>query len=181
MKLEIEVDVIGVHLTDFEGKIVAPAFIDSVDGGVKMTFLGIDSLKEYKSGLMQEDAAAIAGAETVIKEKINKGLKRAISDHLNVMESIKVYAEALFTFIYSTDAHREDKKYIFNELIEGLRISENDGELDTAIKDSTYEMGEFTIGYKMAFRKYSCDFVNYDFLALRDQLVADLVSLQKSL
>ncbi|WP_316747242.1 hypothetical protein [Pedobacter gandavensis] len=181
MKLEIEVDVIGVHLTDFEGKIVAPAFIDSVDGGVKLTFLGIDSLKEYKSELMKEDAEAVAGPETEIKEKVNKGLKKAISDHINVMESIRVYSEALFTFIYSTDAHREDKKFIFNELIEGLRIAENDGELDTAIKDTTYEMGEFTIGYKMAFRKYSCDFVNYDFIALRDQLVTDLIGLQKSL
>ncbi|ALL07717.1 hypothetical protein AQ505_20805 [Pedobacter sp. PACM 27299] len=181
MKLEIEVDVIGVHLADFEGKIVAPAFIDSVDGGVKMTFLGIDSLKEYKSALIQEDAEEVAGTEKEIKDKINKGLKKAISEHITMMDSIRVYSEALFTFIYSTDAHREDKKYIFNELIEGLKVAENDGELETAIKDSTYEMGEFTIGYKMAFRKYSCDFLNYDFIALRDQLVADLIGLQKSL
>ncbi|MBB6272191.1 hypothetical protein HDF26_002648 [Pedobacter cryoconitis] len=177
MRIEIEVLVSGIDIKDFD-QIAVPAFYEEIEDGVKLSFLGIESLKNYQAELLVADEAAGFEQRNEIRAKIKKGLKKAISEHLGVMDSIRAYAEALFTFIYDREGHREDKKQILNNLIENITFTENGLELEEAIKDSTYELGPLVLNYRLTFKNYSFNNLEFDFLAIKEQLIADLENLR---
>ncbi|WP_367866320.1 hypothetical protein [Pedobacter sp. WC2423] len=177
MRIEIEVPVAGVYITDFD-QIAAPAFLEESEDGVKLSFLGIEALKSYQSELLVEDEAAGFEGRNEIRAKIKKELKKAISENLSIMDSIRNYAEALFTFVYDREGHREDKKQILNNLIENITFTENGLELEEAVKESTYELGPLVLSYKLTFKNYSFNTLDFDFQAIKAQLVADLENLR---
>ena len=177
MRIEIEVPVAGVYISDFD-QIAAPAFLEESEDGVKLSFLGIEALKSYQSELLVEDEAAGFEGRNEIRAKIKKELKKAISENLSIMDSIRNYAEALFTFVYDREGHREDKKQILNNLIENITFTENGLELEEAVKESTYELGPLVLSYKLTFKNYSFNTLDFDFQAIKAQLVADLENLR---
>lgn len=177
MRIEIEVPVAGVYITDFD-QIAAPAFLEESEDGVKLSFLGIEALKSYQSELLVEDEEAGFEGRNEIRAKIKKELKKAISENLSIMDSIRNYAEALFTFVYDREGHREDKKQILNNLIENITFTENGLELEEAVKESTYELGPLVLSYKLTFKNYSFNTLDFDFQAIKAQLVADLENLR---
>lgn len=177
MRIEIEVPVAGVYIADFD-QIAAPAFLEESEDGVKLSFLGIEALKSYQSELLVEDEAAGFEGRNEIRAKIKKELKKAISENLAIMDSIRNYAEALFTFVYDREGHREDKKQILNNLIENITFTENGLELEEAVKESTYELGPLVLSYKLTFKNYSFNTLDFDFQAIKEQLVADLANLR---
>jgi len=177
MRLEIEVPVSGVYIKDFD-KVAVPAFCEETEDGVKLSFLGIDALKDYQAELLINDEEAGFEQRNEIRAKIKKELKKAISEHLAIMDSIRAYAEALFTFIYDREGHREDKKQILNSLIENITFTENGMELEESVKESTYELGPLVLSYKLTFKNYSFNNLEFDFQAIKEQLVADLENLK---
>ena len=177
MRIEIEVPVAGVYISDFD-QIAKPAFLEESEDGVKLSFLGIEALKSYQSELLVEDEAAGFEGRNEIRAKIKKELKKAISENLSIMDSIRNYAEALFTFVYDREGHREDKKQILNNLIENITFTENGLELEEAVKESTYELGPLVLSYKLTFKNYSFNTLDFDFQAIKAQLVADLENLR---
>lgn len=186
MRLKTEVDVIAVYTTDFDTLLPVPAAIEgqesisAIEGGVKLTFSGIDSLMNYTELLKEEDSVEAEQKDSA-KDKVKKELKRAIREYHSVLESTRAYAKRLFDFIYDTDAHREDKRNILNELIENIIPSENDAELEQAIQDATYELGPLPLDYKSTFRNYSRNYEEFDFLQIRDLLVKELNALKATL
>lgn len=177
MRIEIEVPVTGVYIADFD-QIAAPAFLEESEDGVKLSFLGIEALKSYQAELLVEDEAAGFEGRNEIRAKIKKELKKAISENLAIMDSIRNYAEALFTFVYDREGHREDKKQILNNLIENIAFTENGLDLEEAVKESTYELGPLVLSYKLTFKNYSFNTLDFDFQAIKGQLVADLENLR---
>ncbi|RAJ37082.1 hypothetical protein [Pedobacter cryoconitis] len=177
MRIEIEVPVTGVYIADFD-QIAAPAFLEESEDGVKLSFLGIEALKSYQAELLVEDEAAGFEGRNEIRAKIKKELKKAISENLAIMDSIRNYAEALFTFVYDREGHREDKKQILNNLIENIGFTENGLDLEEAVKESTYELGPLVLSYKLTFKNYSFNTLDFDFQAIKGQLVADLENLR---
>ncbi|MBB6501846.1 hypothetical protein [Pedobacter cryoconitis] len=177
MRVEIEVPVPGVYINDFD-KIAVPAFMDEVEGGVTLSFLGIEALKSYQSELLTHDEAEGFEQRNEVRARIKKELKKAISENLAIMGAIRDYAEALFTFIYDREGHREDKKRILNEVIQNINTAGDGQELEEAIKESTYELGPLVLSYRLTFRNYSFNTIDFDFPAIKSQLTADLENLK---
>lgn len=177
MRIEIEVPVPGIYRADFN-QIAVPAFLEESEEGVKLSFLGIEALKSYQAALLTADEETGFEGRNETRAKIKKELKKAISEHLSIMDSIRTYAEALFTFVYDREGHREDKKQILNNLIENITFTENGLELEEAVKESTYELGPLVLSYKLTFKNYSFNTLDFDFQAIKGQLVADLENLR---
>ncbi|QNK61422.1 hypothetical protein H7F33_12700 [Pedobacter sp. PAMC26386] len=177
MRLEIEIPVPGIYINDFD-KIARPAFLDEIDGGVKLSFLGIEALKNYQVELLTHDEAEGFEQRNEIRAKIKKEIKKAISEQLTILDSISDYAAALFTFIYDREGHREDKKQVLTEMIENIIFAENGFELEEAVKESTGALGPLVLSYKLTFRNYSFNAQEFDFEAIKVQLIADLENLK---
>jgi len=180
MKLSIEIDIAGVYISDFTNKIPVPELITETADGVELIFFGIDALKLYQAELMREDIAEGADQRNEVRAKVNRLLNRALKENLDARNSIKTYAASLFNFIYEADAHRMDKKNILEDMLSGIEASEQNWELEKAVKDSTFELGIVPLSQRLAFEKYAND-IEYDFSAIKAQLITELNELKKTL
>ena len=54
MRIEIEIPVSGVYIKDLD-KVAVPAFCEETEDGMKLSFLGIDALKDYQTELLIND------------------------------------------------------------------------------------------------------------------------------
>lgn len=181
MRILIGLEVIGVKTTDFDRQLLAPELIEATEDGVLLSFLGIDELKAYQQALMAAELAEEDELRNGIREKIDTELNKAVLENQVILKSSRLYAEALFNFIYDCDAHREDKRNILDTLVTDFAAVTNDWELEIAIQQATFELGVFMPDKRLTFRSYSQNSSDFDFNSLRDQLISDLNAKKLSL
>jgi len=180
MRILNEIEVTGVFNGDFDQKLPAPSEVEETENGVKLMFFGIEELRAYQSALLAVELPEDAD-QYKLRVKINKELKKALQEYYDVKDAIKAYADALFNFIYSADAHRKDKRNILEEMLKDLQVATNDWELEKAIKDATFELGVLSLDHRLTFRKYSGNHSEFDFVTLRDRLITELNTLKAAL
>ncbi|TDQ11516.1 hypothetical protein [Pedobacter metabolipauper] len=178
MRNTIIIEANNVLLTDFDSKLLAPAFIESTEGGVRILFDDIDDLKNYQQSLLAgSDQTDETDQKNEIRSKLNALLNKALLDHQMVLDAIKSFAHALFSFIFKADAHRQDKIVIFNTMIEGIRETTNSWELEKSLQESTYELGVPVFNHKLTFYNYAHNQIDFNYEKIKNRLIKDLLVL----
>lgn len=186
MRNNIIIEIGGVYLSDFDNKLPSPVLIEDMDGGVRVLFNDISELNHYQDSLFEGDqseglAEAADDQRKEVKEKINKELNKALSDNKAVLDAIRAYAKALFSFIFKGEGHRQDKLFIVDAILTGIQDSANSLELGASIKEATYELGTLVLDHRLTFYNYAHNDVDYDFDKIKAQLTRELNELKTSL
>jgi len=182
MKNTIELEITDVFLTDFSTIMPAPALIESMEVGIRVLFNDINELKKYQETLLLlQNASDEHTQQNQLISKLNSGLNQALLDNQTILESINAFAEALFSFIFSAEAHRQDKITIFETMVEGIRESTNSWELQDSLKISTHELGIFAFDHRLTFYNFAHNQTDFNYDKIRDRLLKDLAILKLEL
>jgi len=182
MRNTIVLEVNDVFLTDFDSKLSAPLLIESREGGVRILFSDIDELIEYQKSLqLDQDQTDKPTRQNDVKSKLNLSLNQALRDHQIVLDSIKKFADTLFSFVFGADAHRQDKLVIFDNLVAGIRETTNSWELKESIKEATYELNIPDFDHKLTFYDFAHNQVDFNYENIRNRLIKDLLILKLGL
>jgi hypothetical protein len=178
---DIIIEIEGVYITDFGTKSPRPLFAEATEGGISMMFTDIDELKSYHDSLLPQEDPEGDEQPNEIKSKIAAGVKKALRTNRNVLDAIRTYAESLFSFIFSADAHRKDRLLILDTLIADVQDANNRLELEKAIIDATFELGDLSKIDKSKFYEFAQNEADYYFDKIRDELVKELTDLKQGL
>lgn len=153
-----------------------------MEGGVRMLFNNTDELKDYKEQL------SLINAETAENEqrnqvisKLNSAFNRALRDEQAVIDSIKAFADVLFSFIFNAEAHRQDKLDIYEEIVRGIRETSNSWELEESIKAATHELGILTYDHRLTFYTYAHNQIDFNYEKIKNRLLKELLILKLGL
>jgi len=175
MRNSILIEISDVYISDFDNKLKAPEFIESTPEGVRILFYDIDALKQYQDSLLLADEQLEELDQPVgAKGKINKALINALQDNQVVLDSIKAYAKALFQFVFKREGHRQDKLVILNDMLTGMQETTNSWELENAVRESTYELGDLVLNHNLTFNTYAHNAIDYNFEQIRNRLITEL-------
>jgi hypothetical protein len=175
---DIIIEIDGVYITDFNTKLVAPPYTEGTENGVSLLFNDVDELKSYHSSLIsQEDAEE----SDVLRGKIAGAVKKALRRNETVLDAIRTYAESLFSFIFNADAHRKDRLLILDTVIADVQESGSGLELQKAVIDATFELGDLSKNDKSKFYDYAHNEGDYYFDKIKDSLIKELTDLRKGL
>lgn len=181
MRNSILIEIGDVYLSDFDNKLLAPEFIESMEGGVRILFHDINGLNQYQESILIESGSDEADPKNETKAKIKKELNRALHANQAVLEAVKAYAKALYSFVFTGDGHRKDRLFIFDTMLTGIKESTNSWELEQAIADATFELGPLALDRRLTFMSYVHNSIDYNFDKLKDRLIGDLQQLRKTL
>ena len=174
---DIIIEIEGVYITDFNTQLVKPPFTEATEEGISMMFTDIDELKSYHESLLPADGEQ----PNEIKSKVAAAIKKALRSNKNAMEAIRTYAESLFSFIFNADAHRKDRLLILDTLIADVQESGSSLEMQKAIIDATFELGDLSKNDKSKFFEYAHNEVDYYFEKIKAELVKELTGLRQEL
>lgn len=181
MRNSILIEISDVYVSDFDDKLLAPEFIESMEGGVRILFHDINGLNEYQDSILIENESDEADLKNEAKVKIKKELSRALHANQAVLDAIKVYAKALYSFVFKGDGHRKDRLFIFDTMVAGIEESTNSWEFEQAIVDATFELGPLALDRRLTFMNYAHNSIDYNFDKIKDRLISDLQQLRKTL
>jgi len=179
MRNTIEIIVENIGLSDFNSKLPAPALVEENGGGVLILFSDMDELSTYANSLIlpvdQSDEHLRA------RTALQKALDKVLDENQVVIKSIKAFAKSLASFIFDAEAHREDKLAIFDSLLENIRTCLNSWELESAIKDSIFELGVQTFDPRLDFYQYAHNEADFNFEQIKNRLIKDLLTIRLGL
>lgn len=178
---DIIIEVEGVQLADFNTKLVAPPYTEATESGISVLFNDVDELKSYHHSLTSQDDAGDDGQSSAVRNKIAAAVKKALRRNETVLDAIRTYAEALFSFIFNADAHRKDRLMILDTVIADVKESSNSLELQKAVIDATFELGDLSKSDKSKFYDYAHNEADYYFDKIKDSLIKELTDLRKGL
>jgi hypothetical protein len=177
---DIIIEIEGVYITDFNEKLIAPPYTEATENGISLLFNDVDDLKGYHTSLVSEDDQADHQSDG-IKAKIASAVKKALRRNETVLDAIRTYAESLFSFIFNADAHRKDRLMILDTVIADVQESTNSLELQKAVIDATFELGDLSKTDKSKFYDYAHNQADYYFDKIKDSLIKELTNLRKGL
>lgn len=175
---DIIIEIEGVHLTDFNTKLVQPPYTEATENGISIMFTDVEELKSYHNSLVSQDDAE---QPDEIKTKIAAAVKKALRRNETVLDAIRTYAESLFSFIFNADAHRKDRLMILDTLIADVQDSNSGLELQKAVIDATFELGDLSKNDKSKFYDYAHNEMDYYFDKIKAELLKELTDLRSGL
>jgi hypothetical protein len=178
---DIIIEIEGVYITDFNEKLLAPPYTEATEGGISLLFNDVEELKSYHTSLISEDDAEADDQSNGIKAKIASAAKKALRRNEAVLDAIRTYAESLFSFIFNADAHRKDRLMILDTVIADVQESTNSLELQKAVIDATFELGDLSKSDQSKFYDYTHNHADYYFDKIKDSLLKELTDLRKGL
>lgn len=181
MRNSILIEISEVDINEFNNKLLTPEFIEAMDGGVRILFHDMNSLNEYQASLKQPEDTEETDPQDEVIAKVNKALNNALNANRAVLDSVKAYAKALYSFVFTGDGHRKDRLFIFDTMVADIEESTNSWELEKAVADATFELGPLALDRRLTFMNYAHNIVDYNFDKLKDQLIGDLKQLRLKL
>lgn len=178
MKKDIIIEIAGVYLTDFDTQLVAPQYTEDIETGIIVMFPDMDGLNSYHTSLQSDTDAEGDGHKEVVKDKIIGGLKKVLYHNQIVHDEIRNQADLLVEFIFNSEAHRQDKLMILDTMIADIKEANDSWELQKAIRDATFELGEITENPKSNFYEYASNENEYYFDKIKDKLIQELTDLR---
>ncbi|CAM4309153.1 hypothetical protein SAMN06265348_110241 [Pedobacter westerhofensis] len=178
---DIIIEIEGVHISDFNTELPEPPFTEATEGGISIMFTDIDELKSYHSSLVAQDDAEGDAAPKPLQVKIAAAVKKGIRRNEMVLDAIRTYAESLFSFIFNADAHRKDRLMILDTVIADVQESDNSLELQKAVIDATFELGDLSKNDKSKFYDFAHNESDFYFDKIKNELLKELTDLRAGL
>ncbi|WP_316787714.1 hypothetical protein [Pedobacter frigoris] len=182
MKNTIILEVKDVFVTDFSINLPAPPLMESMEGGIRILFNDITEMKKYQEALLllqdQQDEN-IQQKQAIAK--LQSVFNHTLLDNQIVLDSIKAFAGALFSFIFNAEAHMQDKIIIFEAMVQDIRESTNSWELEKSLRSSTHELGILPFDHTLTFYNFAHNQIDYNFGKIKDRLIKELTILKLGL
>lgn len=178
---DIIIEIEGVHLTDFNTKLVQPPYTEATENGISMMFTDVEELKSYHSSLLSLQDSEDTEQPTVTNTTIAAAVKRALRRNETALDAVRTYAELLFSFIFNADAHRKDRLLILDTVIADVQEANDGLELQKAIIDATFELGDLSKNDKSKFYDFAHNEVDFYFDKIKAELLKELTDLRSGL
>lgn len=177
---DIIIEIEGVQLADFNAGFKAAPYTEETESGISLLFNDVEELKSYHNSLVSKDDTA-GEEKNDTKAKVAAAVKKAMRRNEAVLDAVRTYAEYLFSFIFNADAHRKDRLLILDTVIADVQESNDSLELQKAVLDATFELGDLSKNDKSKFYDYVHNQADYYFDKIKESLITELTDLRKGL